>query len=110
MLGKRVYLNRLQNNMVVHTDGVTVTKEPVRLDFIDLYTQWGPFPDVIATGGPSIIEYKWEWLPTISLSGLAYIVVTQVNWTGTEVYVRAPFTRRNLPLYKSHWFRSGNES
>jgi hypothetical protein len=113
MLGKRVYLVRKDvAGRTIHTDGVTVTTEPVRLDFID-YPYSGVFfpnPEIITTGGPSIITYKWEWNPIVSISGLPYIVVTQVNWTGTELYVRIPFTRRNLPLYKSHWFRSGNES
>jgi hypothetical protein len=108
MLGKRVYLVRKDAaGRIIHTDGVTVTTEPVRLDFID-YPYSGiffPNPEIITTGGPSIITYKWEWNPIVSISGLPYIVVTQVNWTGTELYVRAPFTRRNLPLYKSHWFR-----
>jgi hypothetical protein len=112
MLGKRVYLNRFTNGMLVHTNGIYLTEEAQRLDFID-YPYSGiffPNPEIITTGGPSIITYKWEWNPIVSISGLPYIVVTQVNWTGTELYVRIPFTRRNLPLYKSHWFRSGNES
>ncbi len=112
MLGKRVYINRVSNGNIIHTDGITVAEEAQRLDFID-YPYSGiffPNPEIITTGGPSIITYKWEWNPIVSISGLPYIVVTQVNWTGTELYVRVPFTRRNLPLYKSHWFRSGNES
>jgi hypothetical protein len=110
MLGKRVYLNRFTNGMLVHTDGVTITEQAQRLDFID-YPYSGiffPHQDIVTTGGPSIITYQWTW-PAISICTLPILYVTQTNWTGTEIYVRTA-ARRNLPLYKSHWFRSGNES
>lgn len=110
MLGKRVYLNRFTNGMLVHTDGVTITEQAQRLDFID-YPYSGiffPHQDIVTTGGPSIITYQWMW-PAISICTLPILYVTQTNWTGTEIYVRTA-ARRNLPLYKSHWFRSGNES
>jgi hypothetical protein len=111
MLGKRVYLNRLQNDRVAHTEGVTVTTEPVRLDFIDLLSNWIIDPPTIITtlGGASVITYEWKWpiWPTWTSIYLPYVVVTQTNWTGTEIYVRTS-ARRNLPLYKSHWFRGDN--
>jgi hypothetical protein len=110
MLGKRVYLNRFTNGMLVHTDGIYVTEQAQRLDFID-YPYSGiffPHQDIVTTGGPSIITYQWTW-PAISICTLPILYVTQTNWTGTEIYVRTA-ARRNLPLYKSHWFRSGSES
>jgi hypothetical protein len=112
LLGKRVYINRVQNGSVIHTNGIDVTEQAQRMDFIDaIWVADIEGPPIITYGGTSIITYNWDFkIPFFSISGLPYIIVTTVNWTGTEMYVRTPFTRRNLPLYKSHWFRSGNES